>query len=287
MQEVYSFMIGFSFTFGLSGAVFGLTPMKILFTNYGYQNGFYSLVVVGLIIGIMILLVKDDKYINHNSDNGVISQPSILELLFNPTILLLGIAGGLMVGALEGFADLWALPFFKHIYKMNDLESNLATSGVYIGMCLGGPILAMAANLVKSANSIIIMSGLMMALIFGILLYFPSLGFYTTSLLMFFLGIFCCYQVLIFSMVSNLVRENSAGLTIAITNCINMVFGHFFHKMMSYAITYNWDGSVNTTGIAIYNRHDFTTAIAIIPICCLIGIVLFLYLFSKIKNQAK
>lgn len=283
--KYHSLMIGFSFTFGLSGAVFGLTPMKMLFMNFGYQNSFYSLILVGLSLSIMILLIKDDNSVRHNSHFKTISKSSILGLLFNPTILLIGIAGGLMVGALEGFADLWAIPFFKQIYKMKDMDSNLVTSFVYIGMCFGGPILAMIANLVKSTNFIIIMTGIMMILIFIILLYCPSLGFYTTCLLMFCLGIFCCYQVLIFSIVSNMVNEKSAGLAIALTNCINMLFGHFFHKLISQVITYNWDGLHNEAGIAIYSRYDFTMAISTIPACCLIGIILFFKVFSKIKNS--
>ncbi|WP_341764558.1 MFS transporter [Candidatus Tisiphia endosymbiont of Beris chalybata] len=280
-------MIGFSFTFGLVGAVFGLTPMKILFTAFGYQNTFYSLSVVGLAIGIMILLIKDVGD-NQGKSTVTTTNVSIGKLLFNPTIILIGIAGGLMVGALEGFADLWAIPFFKQIYSMDDIESSLATSFVYTGMCFGGPILAMISNLVKSSNLVIIMSGLMMIIIFIILLYAPSLGFYTTCLLMLLLGIFCCYQVLIFSVVSRLVSIQSAGLAIAIANCINMVFGYFFHKLMSHAITYQWDGSIDEAGLAIYSRYDFTAAISTIPVCCFIGILIFLYLFSKVKvNSSK
>ncbi|WP_375327239.1 MFS transporter [Candidatus Tisiphia endosymbiont of Nemotelus uliginosus] len=283
--KYHALMIGFSFTFGLIGAVFGLTPMKLLFNFFGYQNTFYSLAIVALTIGIVILLVKGDSEIESKPRTDRVTNISIFKLLLNPTILLIGIAGGLMVGALEGFSDLWAIPFFKQIYNMDDIESSFVTSFVYTGMCFGGPILAMASNLVKSSNLIIIISGLMMIVIFIILLYIPSLGFYTSCLLMFLLGIFCCYQVLIFSIVSSLVSDKSAGLAIAIANCINMAFGYFFHKLMSHAINYTWNGAIDEVGMAIYNRYDFTIAISTIPVCCFIGILIFLYLFSKVKTD--
>lgn len=280
--KYHSLMLGFSFTLGLVGAVFGITPMKMLFSAFGYQYTFYSLALAGVIIGTVILLVKDDNIIK--SDN-VEESESIFKLLFNPTILLIGVCGGLMVGALEGFADLWAIPFFKQIYKMTDMESSLVTSCVYIGMCFGGPILAMTANLTKSFNKVIVITGLLTIMIFAILLYCSSLEFYSACLLMFLLGIFCCYQVLVFSVVSSIIESRSSGLAIAIVNCINMSFGHFFHKLISNVISYNWDGLTNEAGIAIYSRYDFTLAIATIPASCLLGMIGFIYLSYR-KSEA-
>ncbi|WP_425362874.1 MFS transporter [Candidatus Tisiphia endosymbiont of Hybos culiciformis] len=282
--KYHSMILGFAFTFGLVGAVFGITPMKLLFTHFGYYYTFYSLAAVGFIIGLIILVIKNDDT-SSNSHAVPDSKSSILKLLCNPTILLIGFFDALMVGALEGFADLWAIPFFKQIYQMDDMESNLVTSFVYIGMCFGGPVLALMANLVKSPNFVITITGLVMTIIFVILLSFPSLNFFVTSSLMFSLGIFCCYQVLIFTIVGNLVTEKSVGLAVAIVNCINMSFGHFFHKIMSYLISYNWDGLLSESGTPIYSRYDFIMAISIIPICCLIGILGLWYLSRKLKTQ--
>ncbi len=282
--KYHSLILGFSFTFGLVGAVFAITPMKLLFTHFGYYYTFCSLAAVGFIIGLIILVIKNDDT-SSNSHTVPDSKSSILKLLLNPTILLIGFFDALMVGALEGFADLWAIPFFKQVYQMNDMDSNLVTSFVYIGMCFGGPILALMANLVKSPNFVITITGLVMSIIFVILLSFPSLNFFATSSLMFVLGIFCCYQVLIFTIVGNLVTEKSVGLAIAIVNCINMSFGHFFHTIMSYLISYNWDGLLSESGTPIYSRYNFIVAISVIPICCLIGIIGLWYLFKKSKTK--
>lgn len=285
-DKYHSLLLGFSFTFGLIGAVFGVTPMKLLFNHFGYYYSFNCLAAVGFIIGLIILSVK----INLNNEIGDFDKnPSstIFKLLVNPTILLIGISGGLMVGALEGFADIWAIPFFKQIYHMDDMESNMATSFIYIGMCFGGPILAIIADWLKSSNLTIIITGLVTIGIFAILLYFQTLNFFISSSLMFLLGIVCCYQVLIFTIVSNLVDIKSAGLAIAIANCINMSFGHFFHKLISTLITSNWDGLSNEFGVAIYSRYDFIIAISAIPICCLVGIGGFCYLSQKSKMSIK
>ena len=286
--KYHSIMLGLSFTFGLMGAVFAVTPMKLLFNHFGYNYTFYTLAAVGFGIGLIILLIKNDQPEQATYNHDVTNNKSlILKLFLNPTLLFIGLLGGLMVGGLEGFADEWAIPFFTQIYQLNEMESNIATSLVYVGMCFGGPILVFLADLLKSHNSIIIIAGVMMGIIFVILLFCSSLNFLTTSILMFLLGIFCCYQVLIFTIVSSLVPTKSAGLAIATVNCINMLFGHIFHKFMSIVISYNWDGLVNNSNVPIYSRNDFIMAISIIPVCCIIGIIGFMYLFqkSKIKLQ--
>ena len=126
-----------------------------------------------------------------------------------------------------------------------------------------------------------------MTIIFVVLLLCPSLNFTISSSLMFLLGIVCCYQVLIFTVVSNIVSVKSAGLAIAVVNCINMSFGHFFHKMISILISYNWDGMLNESGTPMYSHDDFMIAIAVIPVCCSIGTVGFLYLSRKAKMKTQ
>ena len=282
--KYHPLMLGFSFTFGLIGAVFGVTPMKLLFNHFGYYYTFYTLAGVAFAIGIMMVLIKNDKQAKEvNIQETKNNKSLILTLLFNPTILLIGIFGGLMVGSLEGFADVWAIPFFTQVYNFSEMESTVATSLIYVGMCFGGPILAFMATLFRSNNSIIVITGMMMVAIFAILLSFASLNFFITSTLMVLLGIFCCYQVLVFAIASKLVPSKSAGLAIAVINCINMSFGHIFHKLISNLISYNWDGLVNAVNTPIYSRNDFIISFSTIPIFCIVGVIGFMYFSKKSK----
>ncbi|RYE05916.1 MAG: MFS transporter [Rickettsiaceae bacterium] len=283
--EKHSLMIGFSFTFGLTGAVFGVTPMKLIFNHFGYDNTFYGLALVGIAIGFAILMMNFtaiEPYEDQPNSSSNFKQ--ILKFLCNPMILLVGLFSGLMVGSLEGFGDVWAISFFKVAYNMNSLDSNLATSCIYLGMCFGGPVLAVLADFFKSTNSIILLTGLFMTIIFIILLTVPSLSFLATSVIMFLLGIFCCYQVLILSITNRIVEKSMAGLAIATVNCINMSFGHFFHKAMSIFIEYRWDGTTEN-GLPIYIRQNYFDAIICIPICCLIGTGGFIWLSKKLKSK--
>jgi hypothetical protein len=106
----------------------------------------------------------------------------------------------------------------------------------------------------------------------------------TSAALMFFLGILCCYQVLVFIAVSDAVDQNSTGLAIAITQCLNMSFGHFFHTIIGSTFELSWDGSLTEYGSALYTHENFIYALAVIPICCFIGQFGFMLLAAKSKK---
>jgi predicted MFS family arabinose efflux permease len=285
--KYHPLMLGFAFTFGLTGAVFGVTPMKILFESFGYSNTFIALGFSCFAIAILILSVNSDNILPYEQSSDVtykqntLSLSQIFKLLLNPAILVIGISGALMVGSLEGFGDVWAIPFFGQTYGMSATDSATVTSFIYIGMCFGGPILVMISDVLKSPYFTIVLIALLMAILFSTLLYLPTLSFMTASCIMFILGIFCCYQVLVFTIVSNLVSKAQAGLAVAVVNCINMSFGHFFHKIMSIMIQYNWNGELNNLNLPIYSKNDFILSIAIIPICCFIGMLGFIYIGVK------
>jgi predicted MFS family arabinose efflux permease len=285
LEKYHGLMLGFAFSFGLTGAVFGATPMRYLFDKFGYYNTFNSLAIIGLSIAFLMLLFgkikKSDPSavrLNHN----FISE--IGGLLINPRIIIVGVCGGLMVGSLEGFADVWAIAFFNQIYGMSQIQSTFVTSFVYMGMCIGGPVLTIAASLLRSDNFMIFITGVLTIIIFVILFCFSHLSFFISATLMFVLGILCCYQVLVFVVVSSYVPASSAGVAIAVTNCINMSFGYLFHMIIGKLIQSNWDGAINVSGKALYSRETFFIALVIIPIACFIGQFGFGYLAIK-KNK--
>jgi predicted MFS family arabinose efflux permease len=285
-EKFHSMLIGLSFSFGLIGAVFGSTPMKLLFEHFGYDYTFNVLTIIGFALAAMMLIfgkLENNDESTHATAGD--TAKAIFKLISNPTIILIGISGGLMVGALEGFADVWAIPFFNQAFHMTATQSTTITSFVYVGMCFGGPVLALAAGLLRSANLMIFLTGVLTIAIFIILFYLPPLSFIMSAVLMFTLGILCCYQVLVFTVVSSQVEASSAGLAIAVTNCINMSFGHFFHTTIGNAFQASWDGSLSETGNALYNIDNFIYALAIIPICCFIGQFGFAFLAIKGRHS--
>jgi predicted MFS family arabinose efflux permease len=286
-ERMHSLMIGFAFTIGLTGAVMGGKPVKYLFDTVGYSYTFKYLVSATVLIGFLVLLVNDKKIQKYEYESDKPADfVDTLKIIFNPTIIFIGVCGGLMVGSLEGFADVWAIPFFTQIYNFSEYDSITATSIVYTGMCVGGPLLAWCAEYFKSNIFMILVTGILTSIIFIVMFMHTQLSYNIVIALMFLIGILCCYQVLVFTLASEIVGKNSAGIAIAIVNCINMSFGHFFHVMISNIIQSNWDGSVNNNNMPLYDIKSFILALSPVPTMSLIGGLGFLYL-SILNKKGK
>lgn len=284
-EKMHGMLIGFAFTIGLSGAVIGGTPTKFIFEKFGYDTTLISLAIIALIISLIIFSVNDKKIQkNEVSQATSLDILSSLKLAFNPTILLISISGGLMVGSLEGFADVWAIPYFIQSYNFTEHESIFAVSVVYIGMCFGGPILAWGAQKSGSVISIIFLSGIITTILFGYMFSNETLLYTEVVVLMFILGILCCYQVLVFTLTTQLTDKSYSGIAIAVVNSINMSFGHLFHVTISNIMQSNWDGTLNDRGMPVYSHDTYILSLGIIPILCMIGVIGFIYLTFKNKR---
>lgn len=277
-------LIGFAFTFGLMGAVLGGQPAKMLFKIAGFQAGVNILGIICLLIGIVVISTRSSKsrqFLRHTP----IKITDLFDTLLSPTVLYIGVCGGLMVGTLEGFGDVWAITYFAQVYGFSESQSINATFSIYIGMCIGGPLLAYCADRTKSSILIIFMTGLLVAGIFMILFILKNPSVYFVSLLMLILGILCSYQVLVFTVASDLFSKDKSALTISIINCINMSFGYLFHVAISYLIQKYWTGELDANNVPIYTREAFEHGIRIIPILCLVGASGFILISQKTKRK--
>lgn len=289
IPKYHSIMFGFTFTFGLIGAVFGLAPMHSIFSHVGYSKTMYSLVGAGVLLALTVLVLGKMEQNSSYQSKEKVKFRDILSLVTNYKLLIVSICGGLMVGSLEGFADVWVMPFFREVYNIQRTDTNIIASFIYVGMCFGAPLLPMIANIFKSEELVIILSGITMCLIFVVLFNLTEMTFALASFLMFILGVMCTYQVLIFSLASK-VGHKFSSLAIAFANSINMSFGHFFHITISSLVQKNnIEGLIDSNNIPIYSRDCLVDSLSIIVILCLIAQIGFAYLFitSRKKHNKK
>jgi sugar phosphate permease len=267
-RPFYARMVGFSFTVGLLGAIYGGKPVSLLVENFGWQGVAFVLAVVSIGIGILALL-----FLKTNSSVDKSEVPIRLtdfgKLLKSPTIWLLAIANLLMVGPLEGFADVWGVNYLVTAINLTKADAAGIVSCIFVGMLFGGPFLAFAAK--RFGNyGIISLCSLGMVLAFVYLLGCEISNAYILSALFFTVGILCCYQVLVFASGSELVTPAMLGVTIAFLNCINMLGGSFFHSTIGWTMDLFWSGLMEN-GIRQYAVPSYQKALMIIPIAAAIG----------------
>lgn len=269
----FSRMVSLSVAIGLIGAIYGGGPVSYLQDKIGFHAVIKLLAILGL--GLAAITYWIIPHFQNKTTTTV--KMDVKEVLTNRSVIMTCIFAGLMVGPLEGFADVWGTLFLKESYKMNGTIASSLPSMIFIGMCIGAPVLTFIADKVRNYLTVIMASGLAMLVCFIVIL---STKLQVNALTMNFLiiGICSAYQILAIYKASTFVKDHLAGFTTAMANTIIMIFGYAFHSAI---------GSIVNKMGGIESPKALISGLSVIPIALFIGSIGFAYLLKKEKNKAK
>ena len=273
-------MLSISVTIGLAGAIYGSQPMNFILNLVGLNTAVSLIIAAGLILAFFIYTMVPPHKKEKTSEVGVFTE--VKTVLQTPQVLLICLSAGLMVGPMEGFADVWGTSFLKTVYGFEEAVAAALPSLIYIGMGVGAPLLAILAERSNRYYELIIGSALLMAAIFGLLL-FSKVDTYLMSGLLFVIGIACSYQILAIYKASTYVQESLTGLTTACANMIIMAFGYFFHSTIGQTMESFWDGQI-MEGIHVYSAQAYINGHLIIPATLVLGGIGFMIVRNRSKR---
>lgn len=278
----YGKMVGLSFTFGLLGAVFGGQPISVLLDMFGWQDVLFYVALVSALIGVLILIFVHNPKNFIAEDNGDVVY-KLKTVCTDYRVLIIALASLMLVGPLEGFADVWGVTYLMKAYSVTKPEAASLTSFIFIGMIFGGPILTYIAQKYKVYFQLACLCGVLMFLLFMLLVLAREyISFYNLMLMMFVIGVCCCYQVLVLTIGSFILPATLTGVTVAFLNCINMLGGSFFHMFIGRTLDFLWTNETSN-GIRVYDLQSYSIAISIVPLFCLVGGLLFLLVRNKAR----
>lgn len=272
-ENRFSRMLSLSVTIGLIGAIYGGGPVSYLREAIGFHAVVQLLAAAGVLLAIATYWIIPEM--KSTSQGTVLSN--VKEVLSNKKVIWSCIFAGLMVGPLEGFADVWGTAFLKQVYGFEGTLAASLPSMIFIGMCFGAPALSFIAEKVGSYLATIIGAAIAMMVCFLLMLswHMPSGAL---SLIFVLIGVCCAYQILAIYKASSYASEQVAGLTTAVANMIIMIFGYAFHTIIGGVV--NAMGGANTP-------HALMFGVAVIPIALCLGACGFALLLIQEKRARK
>ncbi|ETO92079.1 MFS transporter [Legionella oakridgensis] len=263
-EQRFTRMLSFSVTIGLAGAIYGGGPVSYMCALWGYKAVVQLFAAIGLVLACITYFIVPDIKSNHKAT----ILADIKAVFTNRKVLLVCFSAGMMVGPLEGFADVWGSQFLKHIYGFETTTANYLPSIIFVGMCFGAPVLSLIAEKTGYYLGTIIGAACAMFIIFTLLVT-GGLTIESITIDFILVGIGCSYQILAIYKASTYVSENIAGLTTAVANMIIMSFGYAFHSIIGFIIHAYGGPEVH---------QSFAYGISVIPITLFLGMMGFLAL---------
>lgn len=261
-ESKFTRMLSFSVIIGLTGAIYGGGPVSYMCTVFGYHAVVTLFAAIGLGLAIITYFIMPTIDAPH-ADSML---TNMREVFLSPTVIGICIFSGLLVGPLEGFADVWASVFLKQVYGFSSVVAASLPSVMFFGMGFGGPLLSLIAEKTKSYLAIIAVSGLIMMISF-IALVMGFIPLQAMGVVFVIVGVCSAYQIIAIFKASTYVREQVTGLATAVANMIIMIFGYFFHSSIGLI--------VNKMG-GIDNAQALVAGVSVIPIALAIGSIGFI-----------
>ncbi len=273
-EAKFTRMLSFSVTIGLIGAIYGGGPVNYMCQELGYKTVVAIFAALGVVLALVTYMILPRTTAEPDADSSVISN--LREVFSNFKVLAFCFFAGLMVGPLEGFADVWGTQFLKQVYGLDSTISASLPSLIFMGMCFGAPVLSLIAE--KSGNAIgtIAASGAVMAGCFFALLT-GQIPVTAIGIMFVAVGVCSAYQIIAIYQASTYVKENVVGLTTAVANMIIMIFGYAFHTIIGGVISSL--GSIESSA--------FVYGIAVIPVALTLGTMGFLVILFQERKASK
>jgi len=278
----YTRLVGLSFSFGLLGALYGGRPISKMIAQMGWEKVNMLLGTAAILLALCIFCFLKEKEKCTEDKTDTIPICAKLKMLFSyKSLFILAFANFLMVGALEGFADVWGVHYLMVTRSLPKVDAASIVSFIFVGMLVGGPLLAYFSEKYDAHYFVTFLCGILMSLLLGSLLLFNIfLSDFWVAAIMFSIGVLCCYQVIVFAIGTQSVPTPLISLTVALLNCINMLGGSFFHTSMGRLMDY-FEGPLRLS--SSYSAQSCTYALTLIPLASLVGAGLIWW--SKIQSQ--
>ena len=231
-ESQFTKMLSYSVIIGLIGAIYGGAPVNYMCSEMGYKNVvvFFSVVGIVLAFAAYYLIPNNTEATKDSSITG-----DILEVIRNSKVMFFCILAGLMVGANEGFADVWGTAYLQTVYNLDKTTASTLPSLIFLGMGFGAPTLSFITEKTKSHMLVIILSALIMMVCF-LLFLSTQMSVYMLCPIFFIIGVCCAYQIIAIYKSSTYVKPHVAGLTTSFANMTIMIFGYFFHSIIGYTV---------------------------------------------------
>jgi predicted MFS family arabinose efflux permease len=285
-KKYFVILVGITNMMGTMGGLLGGYPVARLVNEIGWRNTMCWLAAVGIIIVGLVFIVIPNKTREYASPDKKSSSSiaDIISLIKNWQVVLPSIISGFMYLTISVFAELWVVPFFIAKYDIGNELASSAAACVFVGVAVGSLVLAAYARKIRSYVSTIRMSAGLTAILFLMLIYIPF-GFYVSLVVVFAIGFLTGAQAINFTCAKNSTSPETAGTTIAFSNCIVMLIGAIFQPTLGVILDYFWNSAVGNDGVRIYDAACYSCAMLVIPVFLIGAYVLSFYLKETIHME--
>jgi sugar phosphate permease len=265
----FALMSGMTTMMGTVGGTFGGPPLAWMVNNLGgWRQASMILAIAGVAMTAFSWVMIRDHPRGHklHHSHEIPLQKSLVLLITNPQVWLIGLFGSIMWLPIAAFAELWGVPYLMHTYKIDNEYASFATVMIFVGFAFGGPLAAWLSDKFQSRLFAMKLSATLLFSVFSTIVLGPKIPLFLMFALLFAGGVFIGGQVLVFACVKESLPRRISGTALGFTNAIVMMSGIIFQPLLGELLDLCWDGTMGADGVRVYTEAAYQTAMIAFPV---------------------
>lgn len=284
----FALISGLALCFGIIGAVFAGTPLRILVNEFGWRSvHLYSAAITLVIAASTWKFVRDyprekgfQNYAhtpesNSNSVNRSIIKDIIKVFRYRNTVLLFLIPGGL-VGAVLTFTGLWGVPYLTTLHGISPETAAGLTSTLLVAWAVGGPFFGWLSDRIMNRKKLYLAGCLISMIGWTIILLTKNISLLQLIPVLVITGFASGCMVLSFAFVKESVPRTLAGTVSGVINMGVMTGPMFLQPAVGWVLDSMWTGGV-IEGVRIYDSIAYRSAFGLLLGWLILSFVLLLF----------
>ncbi|NGX61688.1 MAG: putative sulfoacetate transporter SauU [Chlamydiae bacterium] len=276
-------LIGISNILAMVGAIAGEGPISLVEELVGWRYTVIILSVIGfaLTISVFLLLLNQPVKIEIKKTKAKSIRESIhnfLTISRQKKSWMNALCALFLYLPTSGFAALWGVPFLQKVHGMDRSMAGFATSMIFVGWIVGGPLLGYYSDKIKKRRPFLLLFSLLGGIVFFPVILFPLSGT-LIYLLLFAVGICSSSQLLNYAYAIDQHSQQMTGAVIAFTNFLTMLGGAVFQTLIGVFL----DLFPQSTPITL--RYTFT--MSIFPAAFFLSFIFALFIREKHPGRRK
>ena len=258
-----------------AGAIMGEAPLAAAVETYGWREIMTIIGFAGLVLAaVVFLIVRDspDRTVHgmHKSHRGELAR--FLYVLRIPQTWTVALYSFTSWAPILVFAALWGVPFLQAVYGISATAAASAVSMVWISIGIGSPLAGWISDAIGRRVFPLFACSALGLVASSVIVFVPNIPFSMMFLLLFLFGLAASAQSLSFALVKDNNKASMVGTAIGINNTMVVCGGILFQPLVGLILRFGWDGKIQDN-IPVYLVSDYRTALAIIPACFLLGVI--------------
>ena len=268
----FALLVGLAQLFAAFGAMGGAYPIAVLLELTSWRMIIVGLSIIGVVLAAVAWLVIRDhpkeKIASDVFHNPRIKE-SLLRVFANPQSWWIGLYAFASWAPMAFFAALWGTPFLKVRFSVSNQLAASSLSFIWLGLALTSPIIGWLSDKIGKRGILMLICSIVGIFSSLIVIYIPSLPFWTSYIWMFLMGCASAGQILSFAVIKDINPPTGIATAIGFNNMAVVLGGAIFQPLVGYILKWSWDGSLlgNTP---FYSNYDYAIALVIVPLCYLV-----------------